>query len=84
MKSEIVSVLKMASKVGDKVVKRKKGRSGILFRDKVKIIRDLENGSSVQDVMDKYRIKARSTIYNIQRCKLKIMANIANIQGDLG
>lgn len=62
----------------------KKGRSGILFSDKVKIIKDLENGLSVRDVMYKYRIKARSTIYNIQRNKLKIMDNIANIQGNFG
>lgn len=52
-----------------KTLKGKKNRSGILLTDKVKIIQDLENGLSVQDVMEKYRIKALSTIYNIQKSR---------------
>lgn len=74
----------MAPKVVDKTQRGKKNRTGILVIDKVKIIHDLENGISVRDVMQKYHIKSRSTIYNIQQSKKKIFDNIANIHGNIG
>ena len=68
----------------DNSSKAKKNRSGILLTDKVKIINDLEKGMSIRAVMQKYRIKARSTVYNIRRSKTKIKNNIENIQGNIG
>ncbi|XP_055615277.1 jerky protein homolog-like [Toxorhynchites rutilus septentrionalis] len=73
----------MVSKHTDIVSKEKKNRKGILLTDKVKIIHDLENGIAVQEIMKKYRIRSRSTIYTIRKSKVKIMNNIANIHGNI-
>lgn len=74
----------MAPKVKDKTASGNKNRSSILLTDKVKIIHDLENGSSVQEVMVKYKIRSRYTVYTIQRSKVKILESIANIHGNIG
>lgn len=74
----------MAPKVANNTPRGKKIRSGILVTDKVKIIRDLENGISVQEIMLKYHIRSRSTVYCIQRSKGKIMDSVANIHGNIG
>lgn len=76
--------VKMVPKARKNISQVKKKRSGVLLATKLSIIHDLENGISVQDIMRKYQITSRSTVYGIQKSKVQIMANVVNIQGSIG
>lgn len=61
--------------------RKTQNRVGLLLADKVKILHDLENGSSVSDVMKKYKVRSASTIYCIKYAKDSIYKKVGQQVG---
>ncbi|XP_055644141.1 tigger transposable element-derived protein 2-like [Toxorhynchites rutilus septentrionalis] len=61
----------------------KSKRSVVLLIDKVKILKDADQGMSINSIMRKYNRKSRSTVSTIKRAKENILSQIAEVQGNI-
>lgn len=70
-------------RVSNKKVKNQK-RSSLHLSKKLEILKDLDKGVPVSDIMNKFKIDSASTIYTIKYSKNIIQTKLSEQQVNLG